>query len=269
MQNKDFKRVFSPAEKTGITALLLALLLGCFNPVLALIPLVFFLLLCLGAPFFPGVGFFLPIISRARTKTAGIALTFDDGPSPSSTPILLDLLARHHLQATFFVVGEKAGQHPELIAAILAQGHTIGNHSWRHDYFLMLRTPKVLKADIRHTQDILKKCGITPLVFRPPVGITGPRLGKTLARENLMTVTYSCRAFDGGNRNIRNLAEKILRRLQPGDIIMLHDLPPRQKTLSGDWQQELDRLFSALNANYRVAPLEEIIRCPVMRKSGR
>jgi len=269
VQNRDLNIIFSPAEKTGITALLLALLLGCFNPVLALIPLIFFLLLCFGAPFFPGVGFFLPIISRARTKTAGIALTFDDGPSPSSTPILLDLLARHHLQATFFVVGEKAGQHPELIAAILARGHTIGNHSWRHDYFLMLRPPKVLAEDIHSTQEILKKSGVIPLVFRPPAGITGPRLGKALARENLMTVTYSCRAFDGGNRNIANLAGKILRRLQPGDIIMLHDLAPRQKTLSGDWQQELDRLFAALHENYQPVSLEEVIGCPVMRRAGR
>ncbi|MBI5556891.1 MAG: polysaccharide deacetylase family protein [Deltaproteobacteria bacterium] len=269
MRNKDCKVFLSPAEKTGFTALLLALLLGWFNPVLAPLPLLFFLLLCLGMPFLPDVGFFLPLVSRGTRKTEGIALTFDDGPSPASTPILLDLLARHHLPATFFVVGEKARRHPELIAAILAQGHTIGNHSWRHDYFLMLRTPKVLRADIRQTQDILAKSGVTPLVFRPPVGITGPRLGKALARENLIAVNYSCRAFDGGNRNIGNLAEKLLRRLQPGDIIMLHDLPPRQKSLSGYWQQELDRLFSALNENYQVAPLEEIIEYPVMRKSGK
>ena len=269
MRNRDLNIIFSPAEKTGITALLLALLLGCFNPVLALIPLVFFLLLCLGAPFLPGIGFFLPIISRARTKTEGIALTFDDGPSPTSTPILLDLLAHHHLQATFFVVGEKAEQHPELIAAILAQGHTIGNHSWRHDYFLMLRDPKVLAEDIHNTQEILKKSGAIPLVFRPPAGITRPRLRKALAGENLMAVTYSCRAFDRGNRNIRNLAEKVLRPLQPGDIIMLHDLPPQQKTLSGYWQQEIDRLFAALHENYQVVSLEEIIECPVMRRAGR
>lgn len=257
----------SPAEITGSTALLLAVLLGWFQPILAAIPLSFFLLICCSAPFFPGFAFYLPIISHGRPQTTGIALTFDDGPSPSSTLVLLDLLSRHHLPATFFLVGEKAAQHPELITAILAGGHSIGNHSWRHDYYLMLRSAKVLREDIRQTQEILKKSGVTPFVFRPPVGVTGPRLGKALASENLIAVNYSCRAFDRGNRNVRDLAGKILRRLKPGDIIMLHDLPPLQKEQAGYWQRELDRLFSALSEQNRVVPLAEIIQRPVDEKS--
>ena len=239
------------------------------QPALAVIPLSTFLLFCLGAPFFPGSAFFLPVISRARSRADGIALTFDDGPAPTSTPLLLDLLARYKLQATFFVVGEKAAKHPELITAILAGGHTIGNHSLRHDYFLMLRSPKTLSMDIHATQEILKKSGILPLVFRPPIGITGPRLGQALAGENLLAITYSCRALDRGNRTIRNLAGKILHRLRSGDIIMLHDLSPRHKSMTGSWQEELHRLFCALQADHRVVPLEEIIGTPVMKRIAR
>jgi peptidoglycan/xylan/chitin deacetylase (PgdA/CDA1 family) len=153
VRNQDLKLSLSVAEKTGIIALLLALLLFPLNRTLAAGPLLVFLLLCLGAPFFPRFGFYLPIISRGRPKTETIALTFDDGPSPASTPVILRLLARHHLQATFFVVGEKAAKEPELIAAILAQGHTIGNHSLRHGYFLTLRSPSALQADIHATQE--------------------------------------------------------------------------------------------------------------------
>jgi peptidoglycan-N-acetylglucosamine deacetylase len=265
MMNQEEKSL-SPAEKSGISALALALGLFLIQPVLAPIPLFIFLLFCLAAPFFPGSTFFLPVISRARAKTDGIALTFDDGPSPASTPILLDLLAQYDLPATFFVVGEKAAKHPGLITAILEGGHTIGNHSLRHDYFLMLRPPKTLEADIRDTQEILRKSGVTPLVFRPPTGISGPRLVKALAGENLRAVTYSCRAFDRGNRNIRNLAGKILRRLRPGDIIMLHDLPPYDGSMTDYWQEELDRLFSALKSEHRVVPLEAIIGSPVMER---
>lgn len=264
MRTNALKTSFFLAEKIGTTALLLALLLLFIRPALATVPLVFFLLLCLGAPFFPGFSFFLPIISRGKAGTNGVALTFDDGPSPSSTPILLDLLARHNLQATFFVVGEKAANHPELITDILAQGHIIGNHSFCHDYFLMLRTSKNLQADIHNTQEILKKSGIKPLAFRPPAGITNPRLGKVLAREGLTAITYSCRAFDRGNRNISNLAGKILDRLRPGHIIMLHDLPPQQKDLLNYWQKELDYLFGALKKNYSVVSLEEVTQGPVM-----
>ena len=262
MQRDSLKS--SLAEKVGAIALLLALLLFFFSSGLAILPLSLFLLLCLAAPFFPGFGFFLPVISRGKPEGRQVALTFDDGPSPLSTPILLDLLSRHKLQATFYVVGEKAAEHPDLIAAILARGHSIGNHSLRHDPLLMLRTAKTLQKDIHATQEILKNQGIRPLVFRPPVGITSPRLRRVLARENLIAITYSCRAFDGGNRNVRDLAERILRRLGPGDIIMLHDLSPKRQTSLGYWQKELDRLFAALNDDYQVASLEEIIQHPVM-----
>lgn len=240
-----------------------ALLLFFTSPSLAVLPLAFFLLLCAVASFFPGLSFYLPIISRGQRGIKTVALTFDDGPSPSSTPLLLDLLARHQLPATFFLIGAKAARYPELVAEILDRGHSVGNHSWSHDYFLMLRSGKTLRADIHNTQEILKKTGIQPLVFRPPVGITGSRLGEVLAEEGLITVTYSCRAFDRGNRNIHHLADKILRRLRPGDIIMLHDLPTYRKTESDDWVKELEHLFAVLAKSYNVVPLAEIINRPV------
>lgn len=254
----------SPAEITGVSALLLALLLSLFSPVLALLPLSLFLLSCLAAPFIAGYGFFLPVISRGSPENNHVALTFDDGPWPASTPILLDLLARHRLVATFFVVGHQAAKYPDLIAAILAQGHTIGNHSLQHDVLLMLRMTRRLQEDIHATQEILIEQGIRPLVFRPPAGITNPRLKGVLAREGLLAVNYSCRALDGGNRNVDNLAGKILHRLRPGDIILLHDIPPQQQGRSGYWQQELDRLFAALQKNDQVVSLEELIHHPVM-----
>ena len=254
----------SPAEISGGAALVLALLLWVFSPVLALLPLSLFLLSCLVAPFLPGSGFFLPVISRGRADNRHVALTFDDGPSPASTPILLDLLARYKLVATFFVVGQQAAEYPELIAAILAQGHSIGNHSLRHDPLLMARTPRTLREDIRRTQEILTQQGVRPLVFRPPAGVTNPRLKSVLAQENLIAVAFNCRACDGGNRFIRNLAGRILRRLRPGDIIMLHDLPPQRQAWSRCWQKELERLFAALQENYQVVSLEKIIRHPVM-----
>ena len=264
MQVDHLIKSLSLAEKTGSIALLLGLLLFFIHPILAMVPLLFFLLLCIGAPFFPGLGFFLPIISRGKPGINGVALSFDDGPSPESTPILLGLLARHRLQATFFVVGEKAANHPELISDILRQGHTIGNHSWKHDNFLMLRTPKALEEDIHKTQKILKKTGIQPLIFRPPAGITNPHLKQVLAGENLIAITYSCRAFDRGNRSIGNLAGRILNHLKPGDIIMLHDLPPKQDKLLNYWQKEMDHLFASLNKNYTVVSLEKITQCAIM-----
>ncbi len=261
------KTFFSAAEKTGMIALGGAGLLFFVNPFFAAVLLVLFIVLCFCAPFFPQYSFFLPVISCGLPGTQGVALTFDDGPSPASTPVLLELLARHNMQATFFVVGEKAAKYPELIKEIVAKGHTIGNHSWRHDNFLMLRSGKTVQEDIHATQRILQAYGVQPLVFRPPVGITSPRLVNVLEEEGLVTVTFSCRAFDRGNRNIHNLAGKILDCLQPGNIIMLHDLLPHQEALSDYWQKELDSLFYSLARNYDVVALEQIIGRPVMNVS--
>ncbi|MGB3222706.1 MAG: polysaccharide deacetylase family protein [Desulforhopalus sp.] len=253
----------SLAEKIGVASLLSAFLLFFVEPFLAAIPLIFFLLLCFVAPFFPRFGFYLPLVSRGIPGMTGISLTFDDGPSPISTPFLLDLLARHKLKATFFVVGEKAARYPELVANILKQGHTIGNHSWNHDYFLMLRSQKIMQDDIHNTQEILKKSGVQPLIFRPPVGITSPLLREVLNREGLIAVTYSCRAFDRGNRSIDNLCQKTLKALKPGDIIMLHDLPAYHEAQSDHWQNELANLLETLAKKYDIVPLEQLIQRPV------
>ncbi|MCW5208080.1 polysaccharide deacetylase family protein, partial [Desulfobulbus sp. US2] len=167
--------------------------------------------------------------------------------------------------ATFFVVGKKAARHPELIEQILAAGHSIGNHSWDHDYFLMLRSTKRIQQDLHNTQEVLARRGLRPLLFRPPVGITGPRLKNVLEEEGLIAVNYSCRALDRGNRNIAGLSEKIISRLRPGDIIMLHDLPAFQEEDSDLLYREFDCLFRMLAEKYMVIPLEEALQRPVMR----
>ena len=259
----------SLAEKIGTMALLLAALLFVVEARLAALPLFLFLSLCLAAPFLPRFGFFLPIISRSVTSSRGVALTFDDGPSPSSTPIVLDLLERYQFKATFFVTGEKAARHPQLIADILSHGHTIGNHSWHHDHLLMLRSRQRLTQDIQRTQEVLDHSGIQPLVFRPPVGISNPRLKRVLQDQGLVTVTFSCRAFDQGNRKVINLAQRILDRLKPGDIILLHDIAPEEQAAALCWRDEVSILFSSLQTGgYDVQPLEKLIGQPAMMNNN-
>jgi hypothetical protein len=144
-KNRNKQNGYSLAEKSGFAAFLLAVPLGFIAPSLAALPLLLFLLTCLAAPFCPQCSFFLPVISNGRPESDAIALTIDDGPSPSSTPLLLALLGKHRLRATFFVIGEKAAAYPELIDLILGHGHTIGNHSYRHDNFLMCRSIRALE----------------------------------------------------------------------------------------------------------------------------
>lgn len=256
---------FSQAEKLAVVAILIAIPLFVVSSWLAPIPLLLFVLLCIIAPFVPQWGFFLPIINKSITGSKAIALTFDDGPSQISTPILLNLLKQHNYKATFFVIGKKAEKHPTLMARIIEEGHSIGNHSWQHDSLLMLRGKKHLRQDIRKTQEILMRYGIRPLTFRPPAGATNPRLKNILKKENLHCVTFSCRPLDYGNKKIMHLADRIMKKLHFGDIILLHDLAPQSTKQTDIWQQEMTLLFSNLQKYaYKVQPLEDLIGFPVM-----
>ncbi len=217
----------SPAVIAGATAFLLAGLLMLIRPALAMIPLALFVLACMVAPFLPGFGFFLPVISRGKKEGGSVALTFDDGPDPEISPRLMELLRCHGAPATFFVTGAKAERYPELIRGILSHGHTIGNHSYHHDPLLMLRSRATLRKEIALAQDVLAAYGIRPLIFRPPVGITNPKLPGVLKELGMDCVNFGCRAFDRGNRRIESLAKIVLRKVRPGDIILLHDVMPR------------------------------------------
>jgi peptidoglycan/xylan/chitin deacetylase (PgdA/CDA1 family) len=233
------------------------------HPHLAVWPLAAFVLACLLLPLAATVPFFFPVISRGRR--VGVSLTFDDGPDPLSTPPLLALLARHRVRATFFVTGERARRYPELLAAILAHGHALGNHSFTHDNWIMFRRPAFIQDEILATQQAIASTGVVPTLFRPPVGILTPAYGPALRASGLAALTFSRRARDMGNRRIRGMAGRILRRLYSGDIILLHDTPPRRGGLDG-WLAEIDGIIAGCRAReLAILPLEILIDRPVMR----
>ena len=255
----------TPARWAGLGALLAAILVFFLDTRLMVIPLVGFIVICIAAPFFPRFSFYLPIISRGHSGKKAVALTFDDGPDPLTTPKLLHLLSSYQVKATFFVAGKKAAAHPELMEDILAKGHTIGNHIYTHDHLILLRSNHRLFEEIKATQDVLLNFGVVSFAFRPPAGITNPRLGKVLRQLDLYLVNFSCRALDGGNRWIKDLSRKILKRIRPDDIILLHDARPKKEDLLGDWLKEVEQVLAGLEAkNLKVLPLSEIIGRPVM-----
>jgi len=249
----------------GFAAFGAAILISPIDGRLAAVPLSLFLSLCAAAPFLPRFGFFLPVVSKGISGDRAVALTFDDGPDPLSTPPLLQLLERHHVKAAFFVTGKKASQHPGLIKEILSHGHEVGNHSYSHDNFIMLKGSKALKKEIQATQDVLQRLGITPLAFRPPVGITNPRLWRIMRELGMYTVNFSCRARDVGNRRIRRLSRKILKRVCPGDIIALHDRWPGNDGRFSYWLHDIELILSGIREKgLAVFSLSQFIDKPVM-----
>jgi len=255
----------SLAEKVGLTALSGAGLLLFFDVRLSVLLLAGFITLCIAAPFFPRFGFYLPIISRGSPDQKAVALTFDDGPDPLSTPLLLRLLSKYRVRATFFVNGKKVARHPELIEAILLQGHLIGNHSYSHDNLIFLKSFQVIVNEIKSTENVLRNFGIRPAAFRPPAGIISPRFRKALLQSDVYIINFSCRAFDGGNRWIKNISRNILKRIRPDDIVLLHDIGQKNERLTLQWLNEIELILIGLkDKGLSVLPLSEITGKPVM-----
>lgn len=269
MPGRDRPGTSSPAHFTGYAAILSSAALFPFQTTWAAAPLAGFVLACAAASLSPRSRFFLPVISRGQTAIRAVALTFDDGPDPLTTPLLLAAFAKRRVRATFFVSGRNAVRHPELVRQILGAGHLVGNHSYSHDPLLMLSSYRRLFREIAAAQDALKEFGIRPLAFRPPVGLTNPKLPQVLGTLGMFCVTFSCRAFDRGNQRIDRLAEKILRRVQPGDIVLLHDVRPGGENDVARWLREIESVLDSLAAkDLRVVSLDALIGRPVMEAAG-
>jgi peptidoglycan/xylan/chitin deacetylase (PgdA/CDA1 family) len=163
----------------------------------------------------------LPAAAVARGE---VALTFDDGPDPTVTPRILDLLDRHRARATFFCIGHKAERHAEVVREIARRGHDVENHSYRHSYAFATYGLRRMRRDIEAAQQtLLAVTGRAPVFFRAPVGLRSPLLDPVLARLGLTYVSWTRRGLDTVDRNPRTVLPRLLRNLSAGDILMLHD----------------------------------------------
>jgi peptidoglycan/xylan/chitin deacetylase (PgdA/CDA1 family) len=162
----------------------------------------------------------LGTIVRVATREPAVALTFDDGPSPDDTPVVLDLLAEHGARATFFMVGERARAHPELVARVLAGGHAIANHGWDHSSFLHLDGAE-RRAQIAACQAALGPAAV-PL-FRPPYGEQNVASLHATRSTGHQVVTWDVVAEDWRDHPAQWLLGRVLRRLRRGSIVLFHD----------------------------------------------
>ena len=256
---------FSRAHIIGFASYAVAFPLALFDISLAVMPLSLFVILSMTAPFLPRFSFFLPIITRGNSGQKAVSITFDDGPDPVTTELLLNLLDQHGVKATFFVVGKKAAAHPQLIKKILKMGHLLGNHSYSHDNFCMLKSSQYLFQEINAAQEVLARFHVKTLVFRPPVGITNPRLWGVLNNLGMITVNFSCRGMDAGNRRLKGLSNRVLKHLQTDHIIALHDVSPKKRAALYQWLNEIDKVLQGIkDREMEVLPLSELLEQPVM-----
>ncbi|MHB1927010.1 MAG: polysaccharide deacetylase family protein [Leptospirillum sp.] len=159
-----------------------------------------------------------PAIGRGE-----IALTFDDGPDVRVTPLVLELLDRFKVKASFFCIGEKAAAHPEILAEILKRGHSVENHSYHHPNLFAFYSSSALKKEIVSTQKTFSKNGIKARFFRAPMGFRSPLLDGVLRDCRLEHVAWTRRGFDTVWKRADTVFLRLARNLSAGDVLILHD----------------------------------------------
>lgn len=160
-------------------------------------------------------------------KEPVLYLTFDDGPLPEVLTPLLDLLAKHDVKATFFIIGLRAQKHPEQLQQIVAAGHTLANHSYSHPNFHQISSAQQWQEVTQTNQLIKKITGISSHLFRAPQGRWTNALLMKLFKQNITAVHWSKDSMDF----LKEPVEKIITRFEQnpataGDIILFHDDNP-------------------------------------------
>ena len=173
-------------------------------------------------PSFQGFG---PVMTFFEQDGDEVWLTIDDGPDPQTTPAILDLLDRFDAKATFFLIGRKAMDAPDLVQMILDRGHSIGNHTQTHPRFRFWRLgPRELRREIGRFEETLTGLNFPiPCLFRAPTGMKNPYLHPILSVRCLVLVGWSVRAYDTQLKNAATAAERLLRAAEPGAILLLHE----------------------------------------------
>jgi peptidoglycan/xylan/chitin deacetylase (PgdA/CDA1 family) len=183
---------------------------------------------------------------------AVVHLTFDDGPTPAWTPRVLELLARHRAQATFFVVGRNAAAHPELVGQAYAAGHGVGNHTWTHRRLTRLGEA-ALAAEVGTTSAAIQRATGAPVrCLRPPYATVDAASAGRAGALGLRLVMWDVDSNDWRRPGAGVIAGRVLGRVRSGDVVLLHDGGgDRSQTLAA-----LEQILASLSARgFRFSPL--------------
>ncbi len=199
---------------------------------------------------------FAELITRAETPDSVVALTFDDGPVPFFTDSVLATLDEFDAEATFFVVGAGVQRNPDLAREIVARGHDLANHSFRHDP-LLLKSPSFIRREIEATDALIRAAGHEGDIYvRPPYGKRLIGLPLYLRSRDRPVVLWDLEP-DTYHAHADGMTWHVLENVRPGSIILLHvEIPSRTEERSA-----LREILSALRARgYRFVTLTELLQ---------
>ncbi|HET9635994.1 MAG TPA: polysaccharide deacetylase family protein [Gemmatimonadaceae bacterium] len=166
---------------------------------------------------------FGPTLGKIPSDRKVVALTFDDGPNPDATPLILDTLREKRVRATFFVLGSHVQRWPDLVQRIAHEGHQLGNHGYFHRK-LHFKSPFYVSRDIRLGIRAIKRAGApAPRLFRAPHGFRSPWTTPIASSYGERTVGWSLGVWDSDRPGADEIVRRTLEGVQPGSIILLHD----------------------------------------------
>ncbi|MFN6513466.1 MAG: polysaccharide deacetylase family protein [Nostoc sp. CreGUA01] len=201
---------------------------------------------------------------KLKANEKVIALTFDDGPSPKNTAQVLAILQKHHVKATFFMIGEMVKYFPQVAKQVAADGDVIGNHTWHHSY----RHVDVVTAanEINTTADIIyQTTGVKTTLFRPPGGFLNNGLAHYAKSQNYTVIMWSEVSGDAERPSpqVSKMVNNVLKNAKPGVIVLMHDGGGnRSRTV-----QALPQIIDGLKAQgYRFVTIPELLEIQAKEK---
>lgn len=190
---------------------------------------------------------------KHKCRKGKVALTFDDGPQPSDTRKLLNVLRRKHARATFFVQGYRARAYPKLIRRIKRAGHRIGNHTWNHKDLTGLSERQIRSQLVRTNRAITHAGAPRPTLMRPPYGASDGQVDSVVQRLHMHEVLWTVDTRNWSGISVDAIVHRALSAIRPGDnIILMHD----GVSTSGSTVKAVPRVIRGIRKRgYCVAPL--------------
>ena len=192
---------------------------------------------------------------NAVTDEKIIAITFDDGPNPEFTPKVLSILAQQNVPATFFVIGKNIQGNESLIKKMDAAGHTIGNHTFSHSFFIDFKSKTGFMYELDATSDIVYNIIHKRMkFFRPPYGVTTPHLARASKALNYEIIGWNVRSLDTTSDKEERIANRVISQIKPGAIVLFHDTS--EKTA-----QVLKQTLNFAKENgFKIVSVEELLK---------
>ena len=194
-----------------------------------------------------------------------IALTFDDGPDPLYTTMVLDVLRKHDVKGTFFLIGDNAYNNPLIVKEMISEGHVIGNHTWSHPNMIKISNEEIL-SEVEKTEELLHQItGLRTVLIRPPYGSASPRVLQLFREIDYKSILWSVDSEDWRYQSVDRVLLNTLPELKGNDIILFHDSGGEGQSFYGT-VEALDRLIFTLKIQgFEFETVDKLLNIPAYK----